>query len=106
VLDEREAMQHEDRNIVNNHVGSRQMRIEIGPRVSLGLHDTLLLASDGLFDNLMLSEIVELIRGRELTSRAEKILQRALQRMNAADNNLPNKPDDLSVLMFRQRKES
>lgn len=106
VLDEHEAMHHEDRNIVNNHVGSRQMRIEIGPRITIGLHDTLLLGSDGLFDNLMLSEIVELIRGNDLSKRAENIFQRANERMLSPGVNLPNKPDDLSVLMFRQRTKS
>ena len=106
VLNEQEAMHHVDRNIVNNHVGSREMRIEIGPSVTLGLYDTLLLASDGLFDNLMLGEIVEHIRGKELPKRAQNILQRTRTRMQAVDASLPNRPDDLSVLMFRQHKTS
>jgi PPM family protein phosphatase len=102
MLNEQEAMHHEDRNIVNNHVGLREMRIEIGPSVEMGLHDTLLLASDGLFDNLMIHEIVELIRPSDLAKRAGAVLNHTHDRMLAVQAHLPNKPDDLSVLMFRR----
>ena len=48
LLDEAEAMHHEERHIVSNVVGSAGMRIEIGAKRKLAPRDTVLLASDGL----------------------------------------------------------
>jgi PPM family protein phosphatase len=101
MMNEREAMEHQDRNIVTNHVGSREMRIEIGPSIRLGKRDTVLLASDGLFDNLMVTEIVELVRIQNLPQRAEAILSSTRNRMQGLDIRQSAKPDDLTVLMFR-----
>lgn len=104
VMDESEAMHHVDRNLISNCIGSREMRIEIGPSLVMSRHDTLMVGSDGLFDNLMMQEIVELIRARDLPKRAGQLLQAARNRMQAIDTTHPTKPDDLTVLMFRQRK--
>ena len=57
-VDEKEALHHEDLNLISNVVGSADMRIEIGSRVPLAPKDTLLIASDGLFDNVLEGEIV------------------------------------------------
>ena len=103
VMDESEAMHHVDRNLISNCIGSREMRIEIGPSLVMSKNDTLMVGSDGLFDNLMMQEIVELIRGRDLPKRAKQLLQAAQHRMQAIDSSYPTKPDDLTVLMFRQR---
>jgi serine/threonine protein phosphatase PrpC len=103
MMNEREAMNHEDRNIVNNHVGSREMRIEIGPSLRVGKRDTVLLASDGLFDNLMVTKVVDRVRSKDLAKRAESVLKHARQRMLIDSTLQTAKPDDLSVLMFRFR---
>src|SRR5690606_26158083 len=52
LLNEQEAMFHEDRHLVSNMIGCPEMRIEIGPWHCLAARDTLLIATDGLFDNL------------------------------------------------------
>ena len=62
LLDEEAAIRHEDRHFVSNMVGTPEMRIEIGAPLELARRDTLLLASDGLSDNLLIHEIVERIR--------------------------------------------
>ena len=100
-LDEQEAMHHEDRHLVSNVIGSDQMRIEIGPTVKLALHDTVLLASDGLFDNLHVEEVVERIRKGPLAEAARRLAADASQRMRAAEPGQPSKPDDLTFLAFR-----
>ncbi len=104
VLGEREAMHHDERNIVSNHVGSREMRIEIGPAIRMGVHDTFLLGSDGLFDNLMTGEIAEIVRSRKLAQRAEELLEMTRKRMLASDANQPSKPDDLTFLLLRRKR--
>ncbi len=101
VLNEQEAMVHEDRNIISNCVGSTEMKIEIGPRVAMAAYDTLVLASDGLFDNLTNEEIVARIRSGKLDRRAHEMIDLARTRMLAADGT-SGKPDDLTVLCFRQ----
>jgi len=100
-LDEREAMHHEDRHLVSNFVGSPEMRIEIGPALALAPRDTLLLASDGLFDNLHISEIVERIRKGPLDAGVKRLVTDARGRMRRTGTNHPSKPDDLTVVAFR-----
>ena len=58
LLDEDEAVQHDQRHVLFNVIGSSDMRVEIGPALQLAVRDTVLLASDGLFDNLFIDEIV------------------------------------------------
>ena len=43
-------------------IGTPDMRIEMGCAIELSPRDTVLLATDGLFDNLRTREIVELLR--------------------------------------------
>jgi serine/threonine protein phosphatase PrpC len=62
VIDERDALHHEERHVVSNVLGTRDMCIEVGSALCLARRDTLLIASDGLFDNLHVDEIVERIR--------------------------------------------
>lgn len=105
VMDEFTAMNHDDRNLVNNFVGSKEMRIEIGPSIKLNLNDTLLLATDGLFDNLMSQEIVELIRRNPVDKQAVRLMKAAGQRMRGDDQSQPNKPDDITVMMYRGNRK-
>ena len=68
LLDETDAMHHEQRHVISNVIGSVDMHIEMGSAVELSPRDTLLLASDGLTDNLHMPEIVECIRKGSLHS--------------------------------------
>ena len=94
---------HENRHLVSNVVGSREMSIEIGLWIDLAPRDTLLLASDGLFDNLYAKEIVEHIRKGPLESGVREMAELALHRMRYPEANLPSKPDDLTILAFRRQ---
>ena len=67
LLDEDEAVQHDQRHVLFNVIGSSDMRVEVGPALQLAVRDTVLLASDGLFDNLFIDEIVDTIRSGPLT---------------------------------------
>lgn len=101
LIDEAEALAHEDRHVVSNVVGTEQMRIDVGPTVTLALRDTVLVASDGLFDNLMLEEIKELIRKGPMEEVVESLYSAASQRMTEPMPGLPSKNDDLSFAVFR-----
>jgi len=102
LLDEVEAMHHEDRHLISNALGMAEMRIEIGPSWKLAARDTVLLASDGLFDNLHTEEIVAELRRGPLARVAEALASHALERMVKAVEGQPSKPDDLTFLAFRR----
>lgn len=101
LLDEREALHHEDRHLVSNVLGARDMRIEMGPVLHLAARDTLLLASDGLSDNLSEHEIVERARKAPLDEAARRLVADARRRMTAPTPGEPSKPDDLTLIVFR-----
>ena len=91
--------------VLFNVIGSPDMRVEIGPALQLCVRDTVLLASDGLFDNLFIDEIVDSIRVGPLAEAADRLVERVGKRMcgNGASDQ-PCKPDDLTVVLFRRRR--
>ena len=101
-LDQREALHHEDRHLVSNFIGTAEMRIDVGAAVELQARDTVLLASDGLMDNVHVEEIVERIRTGPLDAAADSVIQLARQRMAGKAAEQPSKPDDLSLILFRK----
>lgn len=101
VLDAEEALHHEDLNLVTNFVGATDMRITVGPTTPLALRDTILLGSDGLFDNLHDYELVECVRKGPLADVAAALLALCDERMTAPKEGMPSKPDDLAFLVYR-----
>lgn len=101
LLDETDAMHHEDRHVISNVIGSADMRIEVGSAIKIAPRDTLLLASDGLSDNLHIPEIVECVRKGPLAEVTADLARRARERMNLKGEGEPSKPDDLTFALFR-----
>ena len=83
-------------------VGSAEMHVEVGPWVDVAPRDTLLVASDGLSDNLTNEEIVERIRKGPIDTALDQLTGVARERMLGADRDQPSKPDDLSLILFRK----
>ena len=104
LLDENSAMYHEDRHLVSNLIGTSDMHIEVGAPLKLSRYDTVILASDGLADNLHLDEIVQTIRKGPLEQVVEKLASKALDRMKNPSDNRPSKLDDLTFIVFRLGK--
>lgn len=101
-LDEREALHHEERHLVSNFLGTKDMSIDIATPVELRPRDTVLLASDGLTDNVHYGEIVERIRKGPLEKAAFAVVDLARRRMLINNTSQPSKPDDLSLIIFRK----
>jgi serine/threonine protein phosphatase PrpC len=101
-LDEVEALYHAERNLVFNFLGTADMRIEVGAELELAARDTLLLASDGLTDNLHLAEIVEIARKGPTAEAVARLAGDARERMETPEAPTPSKPDDLSIILFRK----
>lgn len=102
LLDENDAIHHQDRHFVSNVIGAPDMRIEVGTAVPLAERDTVLLASDGLFDNLQMDEIVDCIRMGPIERAGEKLAHSAQERMGDPQDGLPSHPDDLTFILFRR----
>ena len=101
MLDEEEAVHHEERHIVSNVVGAADMSISIGTTLQVAARDTLLLASDGLFDNLYMEEIVEIIRKGPLEKSADNLVSLCQLRMQHPQQGVPSHADDLSFILYR-----
>lgn len=101
-IDEEDALIHRDLNVVNNLIGFADLRIEIGPRRPLLRFDTVVVASDGLFDNLRQQEVASHVRAGALGKCANALIELCAQRMRVTDAALPGKPDDLSFVLFRR----
>ena len=101
-LDQRDALHHEDRHLVSNFIGTVDMRIDVGSAVELRDRDTVVLASDGLTDNVHIHEITELVRKGPLADAIRTMTSLARRRMTVETMHQPSKPDDLSVILFRK----
>ncbi len=101
-LTEEQAIYHPERHIVSNFVGTEDMIIEVGPTVKLARFDTILLASDGLSDNLHLSEILLRMRRGPISDALENLVEVAARRMLNPRPMEPGKADDLAVILYRK----
>ena len=63
--------------------------------------DRFLLASDGLWDNLSLDEIVQTVRKGQLTDAGQALADAASGRMARPREGKPSKPDDLTLVAWR-----
>ncbi|MDH3945032.1 MAG: serine/threonine protein phosphatase [Chromatiales bacterium] len=103
-LEETEALFHSERHVVSNFLGDSEMRIDVGASTRFAQFDTLVVASDGLTDNVRVDEITEAVRKGPITSALQRLTLEARQRMLGADSGQPCKPDDLTVLLMRRRR--
>ena len=102
LLDEHAAMHHDDRHVVSNMVGAADMRIEVGSPIRLAPRDTALIATDGLFDNLNPTEVVDIVRAGPLEQAANDLALRSAERMRTPEAKNPSKPDDLTFVLYRK----
>jgi len=99
LLTEREAIRHGERHLVSNFIGSPDMHISIGVRKRLAPRDTVLIATDGLIDNLHKDEIIARIRKGPIAECARQLAALARRRMEGDGD--PGKPDDLTFILYR-----
>lgn len=103
LIDPETALDRDDRHYLSNHLGTGDMRIEIGSALALASRDTGLLASDGLLDNLTPDEINRTIRSGPLDAAAAQLAAVCAERMPASGVERPGKPDDVTFVLFRRR---
>jgi serine/threonine protein phosphatase PrpC len=98
-----EAMFHADLHLVSNILGQDQMRIDIGPTLTVDENDRIVIASDGLFDNVGSEEIVKRLTDRSIVEGIAKVTRLASRRMREDLKTKPSKPDDLTVVAFQPK---
>jgi serine/threonine protein phosphatase PrpC len=103
MLDRDDTHVHEERSLLSNCVGATDMRIEIGPPVELAARDTLLLATDGVLDNVHHDVLVDSIRRGPLVEAAGLIRDHARAAMCGEHPDLPAHPDDATAVLLRLR---
>ncbi len=101
LMSEDEALQHEDRHIVSNVIGNRDMHISMSVPIKLKKFDTLLLATDGLIDNIDKQTILDTIRKGSLIQSLNLLYKMTSERMASGD--AAYKPDDASCILFRRK---
>ena len=101
LLEEDEAIRHSDRHYVSNIVGQDDMHITVSSQVKLGSRDTVLLGTDGVFDNLYKDEVMDIIRKGPLDRAANKLWKLIEKRMQEMDGEKPSKPDDMTFILYR-----
>lgn len=104
-LNQEQAMRHPERNLISNYVGSNDMHINIGPIIELASHDTLILSSDALSDNLYEEEICEFIRKGALLDGIKKLVDECNQNMKEVLSDRRCHPDDFTLISYRQNAQ-
>ncbi|MCP3902405.1 MAG: SpoIIE family protein phosphatase [Planctomycetes bacterium] len=101
LLDAATAMHHEDRHLLTNFVGAPDMRIDVGPPLVLKPRDTVVLGSDGLFDNLHIEEVVARVRKGPLSVAADTLAATCRRRILDPRPGHPSKADDVTFIIYR-----
>lgn len=100
VLERDEVHDHVDRHYLSNCLGSADLRIEVGPKIDLSPRDTVLLASDGILDNVRRDDLVEMIRKGPIAAAARRVAD-AAQAAIAGEGPVAGHADDATLLLYR-----
>ncbi len=100
VLEPDQVHDHEDRHYLSNCLGSVDLRIEVGPKRALSARDTILLASDGVLDNMRREDLIEAIRRGPLEVAGTKIVE-ATQAAMEGRGPVAGHADDATLLLYR-----
>jgi len=102
-LDEKAAMFHPNRHVINNMIGMSNMWVDVGRHIQLAYLDIVIIASDGLWDNLYRGEVIKLMCNRSLMDAAVGLVKLASERMRCEAYEQPGKSDDLSFVLYRPK---
>ncbi|MEM6687842.1 MAG: protein phosphatase 2C domain-containing protein [Planctomycetota bacterium] len=106
ILDSIDALTHEDLHIVSNYLGSENMHIDIGPALKLSPRDCIVVASDGLSDNVSTEELTTHASSGKSQERIDGLISLARRRMGVHDTQSTNpsvpfgKADDIAIAMM------
>tara|TARA_B100000678_G_scaffold191220_1_gene159909 strand:- start:162 stop:932 length:771 start_codon:yes stop_codon:yes gene_type:complete len=100
-LSERAALFHPQRHLLSNMLGDEAFWVERSDCYELATFDTIVIASDGLWDNFFCDEIIDIVCQGTLVQAGRRLAHSARRRMLTVEDNVPSKPDDLSFVLYR-----
>lgn len=89
--------------VVTNMIGDPFFRMDVSTRIELAPNDTIIIGSDGLFDNLSLEELCESCRLPVLEELATSIKDKCVARMQQDGEENEYIPDDISFILYRRK---
>lgn len=98
MLSQEEALDHSDRYLVNNLIGDEHLRIEVASKVALKKGYSIIIGSDGLFDNLSHETLNSLVGKGSFEEGFNKLCQLCKDREDW------RKDDDVSFIVLRKIK--
>jgi serine/threonine protein phosphatase PrpC len=101
ILHSDDALHHDERHLISNIVGTPEMHIDIGPVQKISPRDRVVVASDGLWDNMYVNEINSAARVVPLYKAAGLLSRTCRNRMLREGGQLPGHADDLSFVVIR-----
>lgn len=96
-----EAQNHEDGGVVLNVLGFPEMFVHVGPPIELRPMDTVVVASDGLADNVPIDQIVDACRVGTALEAVERLTALASHAMRKSPT---GHADDLSIALYRPKR--
>ena len=105
-LSEEQAIHHADLHLVSNLLGVGDSYVEPIAPIVLQDDDTVIVATDGLFDNLLCSEVRGRASGRPLHDATVELAREVHKRMTRPDVDDPCKPDDLAMVLYRPQADA
>lgn len=102
LMEEEEAILHEGLHLVSNLVGATGASIEISAAIRLSARDTVVIATDGLFDNLLVDDVIACVRKGAQARVTAALVSATRGRMSESIEGQPGKPDDLAVIVYRR----
>jgi serine/threonine protein phosphatase PrpC len=98
-LEQEESLDDPDRYVVNHLLGDPVLRLEVATKMTLKKGHTILVGSDGLFDNISHESLCELMAKGSFEKSFESVVEQCLKR---GDN--WKKDDDISFIAIRRIK--
>ncbi|MEW6745525.1 MAG: protein phosphatase 2C domain-containing protein [Planctomycetota bacterium] len=108
LIPEAEAIRDSNRHLLTNALGQSGMEVEASAELEFADGATLLLATDGLTDNLTIPEIAGISRERSLNRMVDRLVDSACAHMTSPDTGkgLQPKRDNITVVAFRRRHKT
>lgn len=95
-----DQLDHPDRHLISNVIGASDMRIEIGPIHELSKRDHIILCTDGLTDNLPLSDIMNMTQTSSFDALCDSLSLEIQNRFSSEKENKV-KFDDTTIITIR-----
>jgi len=96
IISQEESLDHKERNIVNNLMGDEFLRIEACSKFKLKKDHTVIVGSDGIFDNLTHDELSSILGSGSFSSKFKELSEYCIGRDESW-----RKDDDVSFIILR-----